>query len=295
MIRVRRIAHAVFASPDVERQIAYHTEVLGLSLVERDKDRAYLASTLDHHSVILQPAGAAACTGLAFQIGPTDDLGELAQQLSKLNIKSERRSDPYPSVREALSFADPKGTHIDVFANYEASRQDFTGQGIVPHKLGHVAFTVTDITATVEFYSKALGFRISDWMGDFFVFMRCGPDHHTVNFVQAKSDKLHHIAFELRDWAHVEAACDHLSRHDIRLVWGPGRHGVGHNIFTYHRNPDQQITELFTELDVINDEELGYYEPRPWHRDKPQRPKVWVPGPGAANYWGDPPPPGFLD
>jgi len=27
---------------------------------------------------------------------------------------------------------------------------------------------------------------------------------------------MHHIAFELKDWAHVEAACDHLSRNDIR-------------------------------------------------------------------------------
>jgi hypothetical protein len=93
----------------------------------------------------------------------------------------------------------------------------------------------------------------------------------------------------------VETACDFLSRHDIRLEWGPGRHGIGHNIFTYHRNPDNQITELFTQLDTILDEDLGYFEPRPWHRDKPQRPKVWTPGPSAANYWGAPPPPGFLD
>jgi hypothetical protein len=116
-----------------------------------------------------------------------------------------------------------------------------------------------------------------------------------VNFVQAKSTKMHHIAFELKDWAHIESACDHLSHNGIRLVWGPGRHGIGHNIFTYHRNPDAQITELFTELDQIHDEDLGYFEPRPWHRDRPQRPKVWTPGPGAANYWGDPPPPGFLE
>src|SRR6266508_1694471 len=27
-------------------------------------------------------------------------------------------------------------------------------------------------------------------------------------------------------------------------------------------------------------------EPRSWHRDRPQRPKVWTPDPNAANYWG---------
>ena len=83
-----------------------------------------------------------------------------------------------------------------------------------------------------------------------------------------------------------ESACDFLSKKDIRLVWGPGRHGIGHNIFTYHRNPDHQITELFTQLDMMLDEDLGYFEPRPWHRDKPQRPKVWTPGPECRELLG---------
>ena len=33
--------------------------------------------------------------------------------------------------------------------------------------------------------------------------------------------------------------------------------------------------EMFCDLDVMYDEELGYFEPRPWHEDRPQRPKVW--------------------
>jgi hypothetical protein len=106
---------------------------------------------------------------------------------------------------------------------------------------------------------------------------------------------MHHIAFELRDWGHVQVACDILGRSGHPLVWGPGRHGMGHNIYTYHRDPDGQIVELFTELDQINDEELGFFEPRPWHEDRPQRPKVWQPGVYAANLWGVAPPADFLD
>jgi hypothetical protein len=30
------------------------------------------------------------------------------------------------------------------------------------------------------------------------------------------------------------------------------------------------------ELDQVLDEELGYFDPRPWHSDRPQRPKVWT-------------------
>ena len=40
----------------------------------------------------------------------------------------------------------------------------------------------------------------------------------------------------------------------------------------------------------MKDEALGYFEPRPWHRDSPQRPKVWTKDPSASNLWGSMPP-----
>ena len=75
----------------------------------------------------------------------------------------------------------------------------------------------------------------------------------------------------------MQTACDYLSLNGYKLLWGPGRHGIGHNLFAYHRSPTGLITELFAELDRMN-EELGYFEPRPWHRDHPQKPKVWAQG-----------------
>jgi hypothetical protein len=38
-------------------------------------------------------------------------------------------------------------------------------------------------------------------------------------------------------------------------------------------------------MDQMKDEALGYFEPRPWHEDMPQRPKVW-PIDTSRNYWG---------
>ena len=47
------------------------------------------------------------------------------------------------------------------------------------------------------------------------------------------------------------------------MLWGPVRHGPGHNVATYHRNPDEHTVELYIELDQMKDEELGYFDPRP--------------------------------
>ena len=143
-----------------------------------------------------------------------------------------------------------------------------------------------------EFYVQVLGFRVSDWIGDFFVFMRCNADHHAVNFITGKNIEMHHIAFELRDFSHMQAACDLFGERKIPIIWGPVRLGPGHNVATFHRNHDDWVVEFYTELDQMKDEALGYFDPRPWHRDRPQRPKVWDRHEGSM--WGLAPAPDFF-
>ena len=290
MIGVRKIVHASYEVPDLDQQVEYFTDVLGLTLTAREKDTVYLSSTIDHHSVVLKKGGEAKCLRLGFQLGPDDDLNAFDKQTAAAGIKTSRKKDPEPTISEMVCFEDPKGTVMEVFKRPDFQSQKFTNKGIVPHKLGHVAFHVTDAKAVTKFYCDVLGFRVSDWMGDFFSFLRCGVDHHTINLMETGSNRHFHTAFELRDWSHLQTACDHLSRNGYKMLWGPGRHGIGHNLFAYHRSPNGLITELFAELDEMKDEALGYFEPRPWHRDNPQRPKVWPKDPSASNLWGPMPP-----
>jgi catechol 2,3-dioxygenase-like lactoylglutathione lyase family enzyme len=286
MIRVRKIAHACYEVPDLDKQVEYYTDILGLTLSAKDKDAAYLSSTIDHHSVILRKGAQAKCTHIGFQLGPEDDLGAFEKQTAAHGIKTTRKKDAEPTIADMVSFADSKGTTMEVFKRPDPQHQKFQTKGVIPHKLGHVAFHCADVQQATKFYCDVLGFRVSDWMGDFFSFLRCGVDHHTINLIGTGSDRHFHTAFELRDWGHMQTACDFLSQNGYRMLWGPGRHGIGHNLFCYHQSPSGLITELFAELDQMKDEELGYFEPRPWHRDRPQKPKVWAKDPSAANYWG---------
>lgn len=290
MIGVKKISHASYEVPDFERQLEYYQHILGLTLIGRDKDAAYLASTIDHHSIILRNGSHPRCTSLGFQIGPDDDLDGFEKQTAAHGIRTARKKDAEPTIPDMVTFEDSKGTIMEVFRQPEAQKQPFQPNGIVPHKLGHVAFHVTDVKAVTRFYCDVLGFRVSDWMGDYFSFLRCGVDHHTINLVETGKNKHFHTAFELRDWAHMQTACDLLSKNGYKILWGPGRHGIGHNLFTYHRSPNGLITELFAELDQMKDESLGYFDPRPWHRENPQRPKTWPKTPEAANLWGPMPP-----
>lgn len=303
-LRISRLAFATFATPDPAQLRDYYVSVLGLSETARQDGLVHLASPHGDTGLMLARGAAPHCTGLGFACDPGLSLSDAARWLATQGIESEVRSDPVAGIATALRFRDFKGTQIDLFTDPPQMQAAAAPKmsvapnvsiaqktPIAPRKLGHIAFYVEDIGRAVAFYRDILGFRVSDWMEDFFVFMRCGADHHTCNFLSSANRGMHHMAFELSDWSAVRSACDWLAQHKIKVTWGPGRHGPGHNIFLYHRNPQGQIVELFTELDTMSDEASGAFDPKPWHLDTPQRPKVWRASEGA-NLWGDGPPPG---
>ena len=294
MTKISSISYAAFNTPDLERQVSYYTHILGLANVGQDKDACYLTCPLDHHSVVLRRGAVAECAELGFHVPQGSDLGALQKHVESHGVAVTRQSDPQPGVSALLRLEDPKGTKITIFNEPDQPPPSYRTQGVSPLKLGHIAFSVPDVGKSVNFYCNVLGFRFSDSIEDWFVWLRCSPEHHTVNFVRGKRAKMHHIAFEVRDWNHLETASDFLSKAGFPTIWGPGRHGCGHNIFAYHRDPDGQIIELFGELDRMQ-EDLGCFEPRMWHRDRPQIPKVWPADPAASNLWGPMPPADFLD
>ncbi len=295
MIKITRLGHITLQTADLECQLAHYCEVIGLIVIAREPTRVHLASPTAGFALVLERADTPRCAKLTLEAGGGSDLPALEKALRARGLSPVASRDPAPGIGQALSITDPDGMVVEVALPAKLSERAITTTGIAVEKLGHVAFNVGDVQRSVDFYTQILGFRVSDWQGDFFAFLRCCTDHHNVNFLPGAQRKMHHAAYELTDWDHVKRACDDLARHRIRLIWGPLRHGVGHNISIYHRDPDGHIVEMFTEMDRMTNEELGYFDPRPWHEDRPQRPKVWEPCVETSNMWGIPTPQAFRD
>lgn len=282
---VSKLGFHVVTTADVEAIADHYETALGLTRTGSEGDTVFLTPHGDHHSVAIRKGEPNGRAGLGFEVNGS--LAETAERLRAAGVEVEERSDPEPGIGEALALSEPfSGTTITLY-KAQASSGSGSAVGTAPAKLGHIASYVDDLAAGHEFYLGVLGFRWADTIGDFFSFLRCNADHHAVNMMQSqKKAGLHHVAYEMRDFMHLKEMLDHLATLGHRMAWGPGRHGVGHNIFTYHPDPDGNFIELFTELDVIADEETGVFEPRPWHEEWPQGPKFWTPEPGAANKWG---------
>ena len=244
MIQARRIGHATFEAPDLDRAIEHYTQTVGLLLAGRDGlarfSRAASASSRSSCSRV-RSAGA---RGSRSKSHPTLDLAALSRWLTSQGIANETRSDSIPGHPEVLSFRDPKGTQIDLFARWSFIN-DATDLVAGPLKFGHLAFVVPDPASMAEFYQTILGFRISDWIEDFFVFLRCNADHHVVNFIRGQTVRMHHMAFELKDFAQLQGACELLARRRVPIVWGPVRLGPGHNVAIFHRTADDHVLELY--------------------------------------------------
>jgi catechol 2,3-dioxygenase-like lactoylglutathione lyase family enzyme len=285
MIQVRRVAHATLSTPDLEKQVDYWTRVVGLQVVERDARRAVLATRLGQEAVVLESGDHADLQRIAFQVAPDGDLDSMGGALREAGIQYELRSDLTPAVKKALVFKDPKGTLVEIIPDCAFHPTVAPEGGVSPLKLGHVASRVQDVEKVAKFYQEILGFRVSDWVGDHFVFMRCSVDHHAVNFVRYDTPRLHHLAFEVKDWTEIQRSVEILARNKIPLVWGPLRHIVGHNIAAYHRNSDDLRVEFYCEMDLMYDEALGYWQPRPWHEETPLRPRHW-PKETHRSAWG---------
>ena len=289
MIKPRRIGHATFETPDLQK----HDRLLhgGDGSCSR---RARKGSRLPRHQD--RPARhrrstrptRERCAGLSFEVAPDSDFG----------AHGARTRQARHHERVAQRFHSRHGSGADVSRTTRAPRSRCSRNGTISASTCRITASARSSSAMSpgcgrpaknrpNSTPKVLGFKVSDWVDDFFVFMRCNADHHTVNFVRGTSGKMHHMAFELKDFIHLQDSCDLFGQRNIPILWGPVRHGPGHNVAIYHRNPDDQIVEFFCELDQMMDEELGYFDPRPWHRDTPQRPKTWTRG--QTTIWGPPP------
>src|SRR5438093_13567779 len=135
MIKARRIGHATFETPDLERQIVYYTHVAGLALIARDSERAFFAARTGQLAIELQRAERPRCAKLSFEVAPNEDFADVARRLTAEGIASDLRSDSFPGTPKVLTFQDPKGTTIELFTEWSALVREQSVGGIGPLQL----------------------------------------------------------------------------------------------------------------------------------------------------------------
>ncbi len=128
-------------------------------------------------------------------------------------------------------------------------------------KLGHMTFQVSDVERTVRFWTQVMGFEEVERNESGIVFLRFGPDHHSIGIAKGAAKRratseeslnTGHLAFEVENTDVLLATRDFLKENNIPIVF-EGRKGPGCNISLHLMDPDGYEFELYCNLDQIDE------------------------------------------
>ncbi len=301
-VKVKRLAHVGLWSTDVLAQTRFYRHIVGLDLhvaAENSSDdlgleeaNTYLDLDGEHYVLGLfndtrptanngrKPLQYTQLHHLSFEVDSDAELAALAARLkiSGINPELETR-DGDPDLGDTLWFSDPDGNRIEISVTpddlYLPSPLASRGRHalLAPYSLQNVALRTLHLDTMVEFYTEALGFDISDWLLRERAWLRCNNTHHTIMLISGKPG-IDHIGYEVADRNELLRWCDHLGNQQVPVLWGPGRHGAGNNLFVRFADTDGIHIELSTELQ-------RYYD-----RDASTPPRIWHTRSTALNLWG---------
>ena len=160
-----------------------------------------------------------------------------------------------------------------IYFGLNKNRKDQSSNLYAP--IQHITFTSKNLDNFIEFYVNKLGFKVSDKVVNnegkvTTCFMRSNQEHHTVACFLSNKSGLDHYSFEAGTWEWIKNWCDHFSKQNIPLIWGPGRHGPGNNLFAFIEDPDGNKIEISAELELVHDRQV----------------KKWPHEPKTLNLWG---------
>ena len=245
--------HLSLFSPDPAALARFYADVMDMAVEEQDD-------------------GTWACTGpgrrLVFAEGASRKLRYAAyacrdsQGLEELRARA-RQEGLEPTARpvahlgaDPFSVTDPDGNVI-VFGLAGADRESAIRSGM-KGPLQHLTIATRNVTAIEEFYAGKLGFAVSDRVRNqagvaTTCFMRSNHEHHTLACFLSPTDGIDHHSYEAGDWNTIRDWCDRFAERRIPLIWGPGRHGPGNNLFAFIEDPERNWIEISAELEIIYD------------------------------------------
>jgi catechol 2,3-dioxygenase len=275
----KALGYVSLAVANLESATQTAQEVLGLRCVHADATRTYLSSNDRQVELMLSSAPKPALLAVGLEATNEDSFHLLKSRLSEANVKFSEARDVYPGVTELTRFLLPSGHPMELHSSAGQTQQPFyPTAGAKPRRLGHALLKVEDVPRVESFLTEILSFRVSDrGVGGDIVWLRCSEIHHSINLLHGPPG-LHHYAWEVDDWSMFKQLGDVLRGHQRQLVWGPGRHGPGNNLFTYHADPTGALVEYFADILRIENEES--YQWRDW-TDVREWNNIWGPLPPA--------------
>lgn len=261
--------HVALESANPQRLAKFYSDVMDMDLHE-DAQGAWRCEGPRRRLIAVQGEDRAlAYAGLACR--DADGLALMRARVVAEGLEILASPSPY-FAPDAFAVRDPDGQLI-CFGLAKPSTN--TRQGI-NGPTQHLTFASKDVESFVAFYHGKLGFALADRVlhpdGTLATaFTTSNHEHHTIACFKSDRVGVDHHSYEAGEWDYIRDWCDRFERYGVKLMWGPGRHGPGNNLFIFIEDPDKNWIEVSAELEVIHDRQV----------------KDWPQEPHTLNLWGN--------
>lgn len=276
MSRVTDVRYVGYGVADFEAESRYYSDVWGLERVSSDDGMAWFKTPGhdEHHVVRLRKAEENRLDVIALAADSRADVEALYQQVlaSGGTIAQEPNEMSSPGGGYGFRFFSPDGLMFEISSDVARSSQRALErwEGL-PLRISHIVLHSPDHQGLVKWFCDVLGFKVSDWLGDFMCFLRCNSAHHRVAILPGPPC-LNHVAYDMLSVDDMMRGAHRLKLQGIDIGWGPGRHTAGNNTFSYFVTPAGFVTEYTAELEEVDFE--GHVH------------KVHTPAPLVMDQWG---------
>jgi catechol 2,3-dioxygenase len=270
---VTRASHCVLTVKDLGASRRFYVDLLGFIVSDEDHDTLFLRGVAEacHHSLVLKRTrGEPRAEPIGMRIFTEEDLEKAKWFFAAAGLPAEWVEVAHQG--RTLHVVDTSGTPIEFCASMEVKPRLVVSfrehHGAVPQRLDHFQLLVPDVRKACEFWMR-MGFRLSEYISPdgsdelLFVFLQRKGNPHDIVFAPGTGPRLHHAAFAIPESYHFFHVCDLAAEMGFaaNVEFGPGRHGPGHALFVYLRDPDGHRVELFnTHYQVMDIED----EPVRW-------------------------------
>ena len=271
---------------DLDRSADFYRDMVGLTLVERDAERAVFRCSQRHHDIILVQADAPGLKRVSFEMESAADLAAARTRFVGLGLAIEAvGAAENAALRYGAAFRvrEPSSSlQFEFLIDQERAETPFEPTVAKFARVGHVVIEVVDIAAVLSFLIDEANFRDSDHVEGRVHFLRCFPNplHHSFAIQKGAENRLHHVNFMVSDIDDVGKAMNRMRKADVDIVFGPGRHEPSGSVFLYFLEPDGMTLEYSFGM-----EEFPEDEARP--------PRDLDPKPEVLDIWGSVPAPNF--
>jgi 2,3-dihydroxy-p-cumate/2,3-dihydroxybenzoate 3,4-dioxygenase len=213
--------------------VEFASRVVGLELVERDDDQAWLRSDDRDHTLVLI-AGDGADPTLGIEVRDQASLEAARADLEAAGLgptagdEAGRRSR---QVKDYVTFMSPGGLRIDlVLRPLQSGWRYFPARDAGITGFHGVAIRSTDIEGDERLWTATMSGLVSDWVGEA-AYIRIDDRHHRVALHPSTTGGLLEVQFEIEGLDQLMQNAYWLRSAQMKLLHGPGRRPTSGQIF----------------------------------------------------------------